>query len=161
MRFILAILLSVCLYCNLATCQPQSGAELIRDMFENCLNDSPLKCINEKARLWIKSVAEEDTINITEDLSLIRTKATEQTDETKPSERNLRLIEKFESFLASHALKIKSPKILQVEEYRSHIPSYLLKGGLSEGLTVPLSTDASQGNNITFIFVKPQVQISF
>jgi hypothetical protein len=147
MKILLLVLLNVCLYCNLATCHAQSGADLIRDMFENCLNDAPLKCINEKARSWIKSVAEEDIINITDDLQVIRTKATEQTDESIPAERNFRIIEKVEKFLASHALKIKSPKILQVEEYRSYIPNYLLKGGLSEGLVVPLSNEPSEGNH--------------
>jgi hypothetical protein len=156
MKILSIILLSASVLSASCSASSLSGVDLLRDMFDNCLNDAPFKCINEKARIWVRSVANEDTINITDELALVRTKATEQFDDSDQTERSLPIIERFQKFLSTHALKIKPPQILEVEEFRSRVPEYLLKGGISEGLIVPLSTEAEQGRG----FVK-KVMIPF
>lgn len=117
-----------------------SAVELVSDIYKTCVSQYSTSCIKPKMLSWISHAVNQDTIKITEDLSIVRTGEDEfDTAETRSDASPvIKLLDKVDSFLSSHALRVETPEILKTEEARTYIPRTLLKGGIANGLQVPL-----------------------
>lgn len=117
-----------------------SAKDVLIDIYQSCVSQFSVDCVSPKASQWISNSADKDTIKLTDELSIIRT-----SNEATIEKRNVvdSLFEKIDSFLESHALKIEPTQVLQDETVRSYIPKSYLKGGLADGLVVPLSDGKS------------------
>ncbi|KAL1401354.1 hypothetical protein pipiens_006673 [Culex pipiens pipiens] len=141
-----AVLILAAAVCGLAAAgqtRPRSAADLAVDIYRTCLDDMNLKCAKSKALSWMSKVAEQDEIQITDSLTLVRTGVEDdEVPEVKEQQRSnpaVNLLNKIDGFLSTHALKMSVPEVLKSEEARAYIPNSLLKGGLAEELTVPLT----------------------
>nr|XP_019933042.2 uncharacterized protein LOC109623022 [Aedes albopictus] len=123
--------------------QPRTAAEVATDIYKSCLADSNMKCVKSKALSWLSTVSDQDEIKITDTLTIIRTGVDdEEAPEVQEQQRGnkvVSLLNKIDSFLATHALKMGVPEVLQSEEARAYIPDSLKQGGLAEELVVPLT----------------------
>ncbi|XP_037911005.1 uncharacterized protein LOC119651469 [Hermetia illucens] len=125
-----------------------SASELAQDIYMGCLSELSTSCVKPKALGWISRVADQDTIKITDDLSIVRTGVDKLSENLgrENSDPRLVLVDKLDSFLASHALQVRPPTFLRSNEARSMVPDWLLKGGLAEKMLVPLSgANGSEG----------------
>lgn len=136
------------LVCLSVTNASDSAKDLVLDIFHSCINQFSISCIKPKAFQWINEVAHDDTIKLTNDLSIIKT---DQTDQTRELDNNL--FDKVDKFLSSHALKIEKPRLLQDKALISYIPKSYLNGGLADGLIVPLSEGKSVEGTFTNFFL--------
>ncbi|XP_049529299.1 uncharacterized protein LOC125947874 [Anopheles darlingi] len=147
MRSFAVFVLSLAILGGAARCQDRSAADVATDIFKTCLSDYNMKCAKSKALAWMASATEQDEIRITDTLTIVRTGTEDVADagaekhdqQQERSNRVVTLLNKIDSFLSTHALKLSPPQALQSEEARSYIPESLLKGGLSEELVVPLT----------------------
>lgn len=114
-----------------------SASELIADIYKSCVSQYSTSCIKPKALAWISHAVNQDKIKITEEMSIVRT-AEDEFTESRSGNAVVNLFDRLDSFLTSHSLRIEAPQLLKQEEARSMVPSSLLKGGLAEGLEVPL-----------------------
>jgi Protein of unknown function (DUF1676) len=115
-----------------------SAAELFTDIYKSCLSQYSTSCVKPKALSWISHAVNQDTIKISEDMSIIRTGEEEFTAEARLANPIVNLLDKVDSFLTSHSLRIGTPQILKTEEARAYVPENYLEGGLAQGLEVPL-----------------------
>ena len=117
-----------------------SAVDLIGDIYKTCVSQYSTSCIKPKALSWLSNAVNQDTIKITEDMTIVRTgEDVFDTAETSTDAHPVvNLLDKVDSFLSSHTLRIETPEILKTEEARSYIPKSLLKGGLADGLQIPL-----------------------
>lgn len=129
-----------------------SASQLLSEIFESCVKEYSTSCIKPKALAWISHAVNQDKIKITDELSIIRTG--EDEFDTTPRSANpiVNLFDKLDSFLSSHSLRIEAPQILKEEEARSLVPRSLLKGGIVDGLQVPLvEGNAVEGKQISYV----------
>lgn len=116
-----------------------SASELITDIYSSCISQFSTSCVKPKALAWISHAVNQDTIKITEDLSIIRTGDDEfDTESRAAGSPVIGLFDKIDSFLSSHSLRVETPEILRSNEARAYIPRSLLSGGIAEGLQLPL-----------------------
>jgi hypothetical protein len=134
------ILLALCLVtvCYQSVYADTSAAELITDIYKSCISQGSTSCLKPKALSWISHAVNQDTIKITEELTIVRTGDDEFTAEARSANPIVNLFDKVDSFLTSHSLRIGTPQILKTEEARAYVPENYLEGGLAEGLEVPL-----------------------
>lgn len=125
-----------------------SATELISDIYRSCVSQFSTSCIKPKALGWISHAVNQDKIKITDELSIIRTGEDEFDAESRADVNPvINFYNKLDSFLTSHSLRVEVPQILKNAEARAYIPSSLLKGGIAEGLQVPLvEGNAVEGN---------------
>lgn len=136
---IIALCLVICCYQTI-NANDTSAAELITDIYQSCISQFSSSCMKPKALAWISHAVNQDTIKVTEDLAIIRTGEEESDVDGRSGNENpiVNLLNKVDSFLSSHSLRVEAPKILKNEEARSLIPRSLLQGGIAEGIEVPL-----------------------
>jgi hypothetical protein len=115
-----------------------SAAELMTDIYTSCLSKLSTSCAKGKALSWISHAINQDTIKITEEMSIVRISEEEFTAEGRSSNPLVNLFDRVDSFLTSHSLRIEAPQILKTEEARAYIPDNYMEGGLAQGLEVPL-----------------------
>ncbi|XP_055551611.1 uncharacterized protein LOC129733979 [Wyeomyia smithii] len=143
MRSFTVLILTAAVLGTIAAQQPRSAADVALDIYKTCLNDVNIKCVKSKALSWLSKVSDQDEIKITDTLTIIRTGTDEEENpEVKNEQRNNKaahLLNKIDSFLSTHALKMGVPEVLQSEEARAYIPDSLTKGGLAEELVIPLT----------------------
>ncbi|XP_053681795.1 uncharacterized protein LOC128732547 [Sabethes cyaneus] len=143
MRSFTVLILVAAVSATVAAQKSRSAADLAADIYNTCLNDVNIKCVKSKALSWLSKVSDQDEIKITDTLTIIRTGTDEEENpEVKDEQRNNKaayLLNKIDSFLSTHALKMGVPEVLQSEEARAYIPDSLTKGGLAEELVVPLT----------------------
>lgn len=143
MRSFTVLILSAAVIGMVAAQQPRSAAEVATDIYKSCLADVNMKCVKSKALSWLSTVSDQDEIKITDTLTIIRTGVDdEEAPEVQDQQRGnkvVSLLNKIDSFLATHALKMGVPEVLQSEEARAYIPDSLKQGGLAEELVVPLT----------------------
>lgn len=127
-----------------------SAAELVTDIYKSCLSQYSTSCVKPKALSWISHAVNQDTIRISDDLTIIRT-GEEEFGSARSANPIVNLFDKVDSFLTSHSLRIGVPQILKNEEARAYVPKSFLSGGLAEGLEVPLvEGNAVEGESLTF-----------
>ena len=119
-----------------------SAADVLSDIYQTCLSSFSLKCAKPKALSWISRVSGDDEIKLTNKISIVKTSEPEVDRDSfeSRSDNTLNILNKVDSFLATHALKMGVPELLETEEAKAYIPESYLKGGLAEGVVVPLST---------------------
>lgn len=134
--FVALCLVTVCY--QSVNAESLSAADLVNDIYKSCLSHYSASCVKPKALAWISHAVNQDTIKISEDLSIIRTGEDEFEDTARSSNPIVNLFDKVDSFLTSHSVRIEVPAILKTEQARSYLPDSYLKGGLAQGLQVPL-----------------------
>ncbi|XP_058060063.1 uncharacterized protein LOC131210789 [Anopheles bellator] len=159
MRSIVVLVASLAILGCATHGQPHSAAEVAVDIYKTCLSDYSMKCAKSKALAWVARAAEQDEIHVTDALTIVRTGTLD--DVEMPTEtgtgqqehrasKTVHLLNKIDSFLSTHALKLSPPAVLRSEEARAYIPESLLKGGLAEDLVVPL-TDGNVAEGRGFV----------
>lgn len=128
-----------------------SATELITDIYKSCITQYSTSCVKPKTLAWISHAVNQDTIRISDDLSIIRTGEEEFTAEARSANPIVNLFDKVDSFLTSHSLRIEAPQFLKNEEARAYVPESYLEGGLAEGLQVPLVEGNAVEGNFNFI----------
>ncbi|XP_059611289.1 uncharacterized protein LOC132258164 [Phlebotomus argentipes] len=134
-----SIVISLIVYGVAVSCSEESAADVARDIYRSCLSEWSTECVKPKALSWLREASQTDVIRLTDELSLVRTAEAEPEDEGKVLPRELRAFDKIDEFLSTHALRIEPPKFLQDKSVRKLIPKSLLKGGLADGVQVPLA----------------------
>lgn len=128
-----------------------SAAQLIANIYKSCLSQYSTNCVKPKALAWISEVANQDTIRLSSDLSIIRTSEEGFSEGARSTNAIINLFDRVDSFLSTHSLRIEAPEQLKSEEARANIPESLLSGGLAEALQVPLvEGNAVEGNAINY-----------
>lgn len=115
-----------------------SATELITDIYKSCLSQYSTSCVKPKALAWVSHAINQDTIRISNDLTIIRTGEEEFGASARSTNPIVNLFDKVDSFLSSHSLRIETPEILKISEARAYIPDNLMEGGLAQGLEIPL-----------------------
>lgn len=154
MRIVVFALFLVAL-CHQSINADTSAVDLIEDIYKSCLSQYSTSCVKPKALSWISNVVDQDHIKISDNLIIVRTDTDEFTAEQRSVDPNVELFDKIDSFLSTHAIKMRVPEILQSEEARSFIPTSYLKGGLAENLQVPLV----EGNTVEGKFLFKQLSL--
>ncbi|XP_058459259.1 uncharacterized protein LOC131435396 [Malaya genurostris] len=143
MRSFTVLVLTAAVFGTAVAQSSRSATDVVLDIYNTCLNDVNLKCVKSKALSWLSKVSDQDEIKITDTLTVIRTGIDEEepteNQEEKRSNKAAYLLNKIDSFLSTHALKMGVPEVLQSEEVRAYIPNSLTTGGLAEELVVPLT----------------------
>lgn len=137
-KLILALCLVTVCYHQSVNAQEQSAAELVTEIYKSCLSQFSTSCVKPKALSWVSKAMRQDQIKINNELTIIKTSEEEFNNEQRSVNPIVNLIDRVDSFLSSHSLRIEVPEILKSNEARSYLPSSLLQGGLSEGLEIPL-----------------------
>lgn len=136
-QFLLALCLVTVCYQS-AQADVISASDLITDIYKTCLSKYSTSCVKPKALSWISHAVNQDSIRISDDLSIVRTGEDEFVSEARSSNRIVNLFDKVDSFLTSHSLRIEVPSILKTEEARANVPDSLFKGGIAQGIQIPL-----------------------
>lgn len=136
-------ILTLLVLCLSITKGDESAQKVLIDIYRSCVSKFSLDCVKPKAIQWISNTVDNNKIKLTDELSIIRTSNEDKIEERNVNNVFLNWFEKIDSFLATHALKIEPTHILQDETVRSYIPDSYLKGGLADGLVVPLSEGKS------------------
>ena len=126
-----------------------SAGDLIKDIYKSCISQYSTSCVKPKALAWISQSINNDEIKINDELSIIRTGDDVLKAEERSDEPTIALFDKIDSFLSTHALRVGAPDILKTEA-RTYVPEPLLKGGLTNGLVIPLvQGNADEGKIIS------------
>jgi hypothetical protein len=127
-----------------------SAADVASDIYSSCISQLSISCVKPKALAWLSRAVNENEIKINGDMKIIKTgddEPIEFNQQRNGVDAKIQLFDKIDSFLSTHSLKIEVPEILKIEEARALIPDAYLKGGLGEGITVPLvDGNPVQGN---------------
>jgi hypothetical protein len=147
MRKVIVALCLITISCQSARANEISAAELVSDIYQSCVSQFSTRCIKPKALAWISRAANQDTIKLTSDLSIVRTGEDEFDESRSDASPIVKLFDRVDSFLTSHSLRMEAPQLLKNEEARALIPRSLLKGGIADGLEVALvEGNAVEGN---------------
>lgn len=143
MRTFTVILVAIAVACSAVSAE-KAAIEVLGDIYRTCSSaPSVSACAKPKALAWLSNVANEDVIQITQDLKIVRTM-----DEQFDAERNFatkeeRIAERIMSFLESHSLKMDVPQLFQTQEARSFLP---VGAEFGNGIQIPLvAGEASEG----------------
>lgn len=63
--------LALCLVLGVVSANP-SAQDVLVDMYQSCLQDFSVSCVKPKALQWISQVSQDDVIQITEDLCVVK-----------------------------------------------------------------------------------------
>lgn len=92
----------------------------------------------------MRAVIHSDVVQITDDLSIVRTgvadEPQQQQQQQRSSDARFELFENIDSFLATHSLRMRPPAVLQTPEARAFGSEQL---DLKTALEVPLAGDGS------------------
>lgn len=124
----------------------QSATDLAFDMYHSCLKDFSTSCVKPKAMRWFNEALQQDQIQITDKLSIVRTGviAAQQQQTQRAMNSQERMFQEIDNFLATHALRIKAPEYFRTAEARSLVPGFLLNNALTKGAVVPLAENQSR-----------------
>lgn len=129
--------------CHAVCCEDKSGAELIQEIVDDCLDEPTVNCIKVKTKAWLKDVADKDEIKINDNLSIVQNEQVVNTDEQEP--RANHWFATIDRFLNSHSLRIDMPKILENSNVKEFIPRSIYENSFAKGLVVPLTEPANEG----------------
>ncbi|GLV32660.1 Osiris 18 [Carabus blaptoides fortunei] len=122
-------LFGLCLLLVAAAAQ-KSATDLVADMYGTCLKDYSFGCVKPKAISWFSQVSNDEVIQITEDLSIVK-------DPQAPTEEQRGaqdVFDNFENFLATHRLVAKMPVALKEGALDDIVPRSLVP----EDVNMPL-----------------------
>lgn len=135
MRTFTVALVVIAVACS-AVAAERTAVDVLGDIYRTCTSAPSISaCAKPKALSWLSNVANEDVIQITQDLKIVRVK-----DEVLNGERNFatkeeRVAERIMSFLESHSLKMDVPQMFQTQEARSFLPE---GQDFGDGIEIPL-----------------------
>lgn len=125
------------------------ASDVVYDMYATCLKDYSVSCVKPKALNWINQVAQDDVIQITEDLSIVKDPEVqvEVIDNNGVSykiiyfdyiqeQRGVQdIFDKVDNFLSTHRLVAKMPAALQEG---GPLADLVPRSLVSEDVNVPL-----------------------
>ncbi|XP_036325216.1 uncharacterized protein LOC118738398 [Rhagoletis pomonella] len=126
----------------------RSATDLAFDMYNSCLKDFSTSCVQPKAMQWFNQALQQDEIQITDKLSIVRTSRVEPIQQRSydPQEQ---MFNDIDNFLATHALRVRAPEFFSTEEARSYVPDFLFSNALTKDSVVPLAErDPNQGRGM-------------
>lgn len=128
-------LIAVAVACS-AVLAEKPAVDVLGEIYRTCSSASSISaCAKPKALAWLSNVANEDVIQITQDLKIVRTKDEEFNGQRNFDTKEERIAERIMSFLESHSLKMDVPQMFQTQEARS----FLGEGqDFGNGIEIPL-----------------------
>ncbi|RVE43874.1 hypothetical protein evm_011490 [Chilo suppressalis] len=133
----LLVILAVAAY---ASAQTYSASNLVRNIYDECLSQYSVECVKPRALQWISLVANDDEIKITDNLSIVKTATVEADANVDPrSAKNsaLDIVDQVDSFIQTHAVKVKVPEEISNSAASEYVPRSLLVD-LPTELNMPL-----------------------
>lgn len=122
MKLFTLVCVALAVTCS-AVAAEQSAVDVLGDIYRNCVSAQSISaCAKPKALVWLSNVANEDVIQITQDLKIVRTKADEFNAERNFATKEERISERIMAFLESHSMNMEVPQIFQTQEARSFLP---------------------------------------
>lgn len=116
----------------------RSATDLAFDMYNSCLKDFSTSCVQPKAMQWFNQVLQQDEIQITDKLSIVRTSRVQPIQQRSYNAEE-QLFNDIDNFLATHALRVRTPEFFSTEEARSYMPNFLFSNALTKDSVVPLA----------------------
>lgn len=122
-----------------ASAQGYSAANLLRNIYDECLSQYSVECVKPRTLQWMSSVANDDNIKITDNLSIVKTANLEDdgVDPRMASDPALELVDKVDRFLQTHSVIVKVPEEVSRSAASEYVPRSLLEDLPSE-LSMPL-----------------------
>ncbi|XP_028043592.1 uncharacterized protein LOC114253048 [Bombyx mandarina] len=116
------------------------ASKLVKNIYNECLSQYSVECVKPRTLQWISSVANDDEIKITEDLSIVKTGTVEDDESADPrlaKDPAYEMFDKVDKFLQSHTLRVKVPEEITKSAASEYVPRSLLTDLPSE-LDMPL-----------------------
>ncbi|CAD6993259.1 unnamed protein product [Ceratitis capitata] len=146
--FVAALTISAAYAGTTQVAPTRSATDLAYDMYNGCLKDFSTSCVQPKALQWYNQALQQDEIQITDKLSIVRTSRVEATQQRSLNSQE-QMFNDIDNFLATHALRVKAPKFFSSEEARSYVPDFLFSNVLTKDSVVPLAErDPNQGRGM-------------
>lgn len=128
--------------------------DVIGEIYRTCSSASSISaCAKPKALAWLNNVANDDVIQITQDLKIVRTKDEEFNGQRNFDTKEERIAERIMSFLESHSLKMDVPQMFQTQEARS----FLGEGEeFGNGIEIPLvagPVEEGESNDLPVLWI--------
>lgn len=143
--FMVALIVSGTYAGSIQVAPTRSATDLAFDMYNSCLKDFSTSCVQPKAMQWFNQELQQDEIQITDKLSIVRS-STVQPIQKRSHNAQEQLFNDIDNFLATHALRIRAPEFFNTEEARSYVPDFLFSTTLTKDSVVPLAeSDPNQG----------------
>ncbi|XP_053619884.1 uncharacterized protein Osi18 [Plodia interpunctella] len=136
----MAKLLVILCLAAFSSAQTYSASNLVKNIYNECLSQYSVECVKPRTLQWISRVANEEEIKITDDLSIIKTATVEEDGEVDPrmaKDPLYKLFDQVDTFVQTHALKVKVPEEITKTAASEYVPRSLLADLPSE-LNMPL-----------------------
>ncbi|KAG6464686.1 hypothetical protein O3G_MSEX014677 [Manduca sexta] len=137
------ILVLLCLVA-VASANSYSASRLLKNIYSECLSQYSVECVKPRTLQWISSVANNDEIKITEDLTIVKTGTIEDDEPVDPrlaKDPAYEVFDKVDRFLQTHSLKVKVPEEITKSAASEYVPRSLLTDLPSE-LDMPLDGES-------------------
>lgn len=124
----------------LASADSYSASSLVKNIYKECLSQYSVECVKPRTLQWISSVANDDEIKITNDLTIVKTGTLEDDESVDPrfaKDPAYEVFDKVDRFLQTHTLKVKVPEEISKSAASEYVPRSLLVDLPSE-LNMPL-----------------------
>lgn len=134
-------------FCHAVCCQEsqeKSGADLVKEIIEQCSEELSVECAKSKAKAWLKDVSNNEEIKITDTLSLVQNEQVNNLEEQN-SRQGSHWFDRIDKFLSSHSLKINTPEILENSMVKDFIPRSIYENNFAQGLVVALTDAPTEG----------------
>ncbi|GBP51255.1 hypothetical protein EVAR_48348_1 [Eumeta japonica] len=131
------VLLAVLAY---ASAESYSASRLVQNIYRECLSEYSIACVRPRTLEWMARVANDDEIKITEDLTIYRTGVAEESevDPRFAKDPTYKILDKIDTFLDTHAVRVKVPEEITNTAASEYVPRSLLVDLPSE-LHLPLA----------------------
>lgn len=148
MRIFAVAFVAIAVVCS-AVAAERAAVEVLGDIYRSCATAQSIRaCATPKALSWLSNVANEDVIQITQDLKIVRTKDEEFNAERNFANKQEAVFERIMSFLESHSLRMEVPQIFQTQEARS----FLAEGqDFGNGIEMPLVAGQAAEGELSWI----------
>ena len=114
------------------------ASDVILDMYDTCLGQLSTGCVKPKALAWLTAASLSDEIKITNDLSIVRTSADNDVEQSsqRSTDPLATMLNGVENFLHTHSIRISAPEFLKSEEARAFMATNEI--GSEETIEMPL-----------------------
>nr|XP_022918591.1 uncharacterized protein LOC111427605 [Onthophagus taurus] len=111
-----------------------SAVDLAQDIYQSCLQDFSVSCVKPKALNWISTVVNDEVINITDDLAIVKKDNPDDKEEQRGMSEDI--LDRFETFLQTHDIIAQVPEVLRPS---GPLASLLPRSFQPENLQMPLA----------------------
>ncbi|XP_071445153.1 uncharacterized protein Osi18 [Hetaerina americana] len=134
----------------------QTAAGVLKKIYAECVSKGSFACAKPKVLAFLSSAAKRDSIPLTEDMAIVRKEGAVITDEELVSHRGydteeqreealrMLMLDRADSFLDTHTLRIRVPKEIMSGELVPLVPKFLLQSIPTE-VNIPLTEGRARG----------------